>query len=223
VVRKQAVDEAIRAASTRCQARSLIHAPKNWSREQEVQEFLQRAVTYCSKYSPCRRRLGPGDSSLCHRHHEFQLPLHAVSSQHQRRPGARHWFYRVPVRLGGRADVQRTAQFCVPYDLWARHARRNGQGGLLFRRFTANGTTPRSDAEVIVKFISSSNSSDTITFNFIEPDSFWAAFGTQTFPSNSLSPPNGVGASFSIGGTDPGCSDCQLTTSQAAPEPAFLC
>ncbi len=80
--------------------------------------------------------------------------------------------------------------------------------------FTSNGI---SDSEVIIKF--ADGGGNTITFNFIEPDSFWAAFGTQTFASNSQSPPDGVGASFSIGGTDPGCDACKLGAQLEAPEP----
>ena len=74
--------------------------------------------------------------------------------------------------------------------------------------FTAFGGDP----EVNVMFSDFSGAdfsqSNTVTFTFIEPDAFWATLGPQTFTT---------GASFAIGGNDPGCSECSVQTTAATP------
>ena len=81
--------------------------------------------------------------------------------------------------------------------------------------FTASGLDP--EAQVNFSDFSGPNfaSSNTITFSFIEPDSFWAAQGSN------ISFTSGTGANFSIGGTDPQCTACtvSITATAATPEP----
>lgn len=77
----------------------------------------------------------------------------------------------------------------------------------------------------------SDSSSDLLAFDFIEPDSFWAQIGTQTFASDSAAvaygalyfEPGGatvfgdtnVGASWNLAGADISpCSSCTLTTTE---------
>jgi len=86
--------------------------------------------------------------------------------------------------------------------------------------FTASG----SDPEVIVTYSDFSgsdfSSSNTLTFTFIQPDSFWAVVGTQNF----LVDGSGT-ATFEVGGIDPNCQSCTLTTTtsvMATPEPSSL-
>ena len=81
--------------------------------------------------------------------------------------------------------------------------------------FTADLTL--SEAEVLLTYTDPNNSSNTVTFSFVEPDSFWATTGfAASFPSAQT----GEGASFAIGGVDPPCASCSLETSIAStPEP----
>ena len=64
----------------------------------------------------------------------------------------------------------------------------------------------------------------TITFTLVEPDSFWATLGFQTFPAN-LDGANGIGASYVFSGGAPAdlgsiaCENCSVDTS-TTPEPA---
>jgi hypothetical protein len=59
--------------------------------------------------------------------------------------------------------------------------------------------------------------SNTVTFTFIEPDSFWSTPGAQSFAAVDYP---GEGASYSIGGTDPPCFECSMTTSISSPTPS---
>jgi hypothetical protein len=107
------------------------------------------------------------------------------------------------------------------------------ENGYIFDGFTF--TADGADAEVQVKFIESDIDSEkesggrgdvevcadctkTITFTFIEPDSFWATQGSDiSFPSL-----DGAGASFIVtGDTDPTCSMCavNISAATATPEP----
>ncbi len=58
--------------------------------------------------------------------------------------------------------------------------------------------------------------SNTVTFTLIEPEAFWATPGAQSFAAVDYP---GDGASYSIGGTDPPCTGCSLTTSTSSPTP----
>lgn len=87
--------------------------------------------------------------------------------------------------------------------------------------FTAVG----GDAEAQINFSDFSgsdfSSSQTVTFSFIEPDSFWAQQGNGVaFASSDGTTP---GASYSFnGGNDPGCTGCtvSISASSSAPEPS---
>jgi len=63
--------------------------------------------------------------------------------------------------------------------------------------------------------------SNTVTFTFIEPDSFWSTPGAQSFAAVDYP---GEGASYSIGGTDPPCMECSISTTSSSPtpEPRYL-
>ncbi len=73
------------------------------------------------------------------------------------------------------------------------------------------------DPEVILRY--SDGSGDLIVFAMMEPNSFWATLGPQTFAS--ADPPTvaspGAGWEY-LPGLDPGCSNCSVNTS-ATPEP----
>jgi hypothetical protein len=106
------------------------------------------------------------------------------------------------------------------------------ENGYIFDGFTF--TSDGVDAEVQVKFIASdieaggesgvegnvevcTDCTKTITFTFIEPDSFWATLGDDiSFPSLG-----GAGASFTVL-ADPACDQCTVdisAASTATPEP----
>jgi hypothetical protein len=81
--------------------------------------------------------------------------------------------------------------------------------------FTADPTT--TDPEVILRY--SDGSGDQIVFTMMEPNTFWATLGPQTFAS--MDPPTvaSPGADWDyFPGTDPGCLNCSVNTS-ATPEP----
>jgi len=95
------------------------------------------------------------------------------------------------------------------------------KAGYSFAGFDFTANLALSDAEAQINFSDFSgldfSSSNTITFSFTEPDSFWAAQGSNI----SFTALDGTGASFSIGGTDPACTGCTVSISAVAatPEP----
>lgn len=83
--------------------------------------------------------------------------------------------------------------------------------------FTSSGTSPQVDIEYIDN-LGDANNGSTVTFTIIEPDSFWATTGAQSFDSGAVT--------YAINGGDPGtCASpgaCGVNTSTSllpTPEP----
>ncbi len=93
------------------------------------------------------------------------------------------------------------------------------KAGYSFSGFDFTADLALSDPEAQINFSSDLDASNTVTFSFIEPDSFWAQSGSNIAFTNSNG--DGTGATFAIGGTDPACTNCTVSISQSSstPEP----
>jgi hypothetical protein len=91
------------------------------------------------------------------------------------------------------------------------------KAGYNFSGFTFTADLALMDAEPEVGFEDALNASNTITFSFIEPNSFWAQTGANLAFTNSNN--DGTGAFWQIGGSDPACAGCTVTISAASPTP----
>jgi MYXO-CTERM domain-containing protein len=91
------------------------------------------------------------------------------------------------------------------------------EDGYSFTGFDFTADLALSDAEAQINFSEDADPSNTITFSFIEPDSFWEAQGNDI----SFTGLDGAGASFAIGGTDPVCTGCTVSIAAVTttPEP----